>query len=84
MVKTKELTAEEQKYLTDLYENTDNFTAFSAPHLIWKKVKSDGKYNISKGKITKFMQNKDSYSLRRPARHKFKRRERSCKFRSGY
>ena len=62
-----------EKYLEEVYYNPLNAGSFSGPDKLFRYVKKEGKYVISKYKIRKWLQRQEAYSLQRPLRRHFKR-----------
>lgn len=62
-----------EKYLKDIYSNPTKPASFSGPDKLYRFVKKDGKYDISKYKIRKWLQRQEPYSLHKPARRRFHR-----------
>lgn len=57
-----------ETYLKKIYYNPDSPASFSGPDKLYAYVQKDGKYNISKCKIKKWIQRQESYSMQRPLR----------------
>ena len=57
-----------EDYLKDIYFNPSKPASFSGPDKLYHFVKKDGKYNISKYKIRKWLQRQEAYSLQRSYR----------------
>ena len=51
----------------------DNPASFSGPEKLYQYVKAQGKYNIGRHRIRKWLQDQESYSLTRGARRRFMR-----------
>ena len=62
-----------EQYLKDIYYNPSNAASFAGPDKLYRFVRKDGKFVISKYKIRKWLQRQESYSLQRPLKRKFKR-----------
>lgn len=55
-----------ETYLNKIYYDPASPGSFSGPDKLYLYVKKDGKYNISKYKIKKWLQRQEPYSLQRP------------------
>ena len=55
-----------QKYLKDIYHNPANPASLSGPDKLFHFVQKDGKYNLSKYKLRKWLSSQEPYSLQRP------------------
>lgn len=62
-----------ENYLHEIYYNPENAGSFLGPDKLFRYVRKDGKYVISKYKIRKWLQKQEAYSLQRPVRRRFKR-----------
>lgn len=62
-----------ENYLQEIYYNPENAGSFSGPDKLFRYVRKDGKYVISKYKIRKWLQKQEAYSLQRPLRRRFQR-----------
>ena len=62
-----------REYLKKIYFNPQNAGSFEGVEKLYKQVKKDGKYNLSKSKIKKWLQNQKSYTLNRRVNRNFKR-----------
>ena len=62
-----------KKYLKDIYFNPANPGAFAGPEKLYRIVKQENVYKISRNKIKQCLQDQDAFSLNRPLRRKFKR-----------
>ena len=60
-------------YLKEIYYKAGHPGAYAGPDKLYKAVKKEGKYNISRHKINQFLSNEDVYSLSKPIRKTFKR-----------
>ena len=54
--------------LRKIYYDPTSPASFSGPDKLYVYVKKDGKYNISKYKIKKWLQRQEPYSMQRPLR----------------
>ena len=61
------------KYLQKIYFDPTHPGSFKGPCKLYDVVKEEGKFFISLPKIKKWLQDRDSYSLHKPIRRKFKR-----------
>ncbi|XP_033729515.1 uncharacterized protein LOC117318663 [Pecten maximus] len=62
-----------EDFLRDIYYDLANAGSFSGPDKLYRYVRKDGKYVISKYKIRKLLQRKEPYSLQISFRRPFKR-----------
>ena len=62
-----------EKYLSHLYYNPESPASFGGVDSIYRAVKNDGKYQISRNKICQWLQTQDTYTLHKPVRYRFKR-----------
>ena len=62
-----------EKYLEGIFYDVKNPASFSGPEKLYKFVKQDGKHNVSKYRIRKWLQRQEPYSLQRPARRRFQK-----------
>lgn len=67
------LTAEQQRYLDDIWSDPNYSVAFAGPEKLYKFVKKEGKFKLSLGKIRRYLSDKESYSLQKRVQRKFKR-----------
>ena len=68
--KTKKKTNE---YLTQIYYNPKRTRGFGGLERLYRNVKKDGKYDISRDYLKKWLMKQDTYTLHKPARRHFKR-----------
>jgi hypothetical protein len=61
------------RYLRELYINPKHPGAYGGVEKLYQAVRKDGKYDIGRYRIRKWLQNQDLYSLQRGVRHNFKR-----------
>lgn len=61
------------KYLKKIYYDPASPASFSGPDKLYRFVRKDGKFVLSKYKIRKWLQRQEPYSLQRPLKRKFKR-----------
>ena len=57
-----------EDYLKDIYFNPSKPASLAGPDKLYYYVKKQGKYDISKYKIRKWLQRQEAYSLQRPYR----------------
>ncbi|XP_033756181.1 uncharacterized protein LOC117338925 [Pecten maximus] len=57
-----------EDYLRDIYFNPSKPASLSGPDKVYRFVKKEGKFNISKYKTRKWLQRHEAYSLQRPNR----------------
>lgn len=62
-----------EKYLSQLYYDPESPSSFGGVNSIYRAVKNDGKYQISRNKIRSWLQKQDTYTLHKPVRYRFKR-----------
>ena len=62
-----------QEYLSDLYSDPSKPGSFQSAEKLYQTVKKEGRYNITRYQIQKWLQNQESYSLHKAQRRKFKR-----------
>ncbi len=62
-----------EKYLSQLYYNLESPASFAGIDSIYRAVKNDGKYQISRNKIRQWLQTQHTYTLHKPVRYRFKR-----------
>ena len=60
-------------YLSNLYYDPKQPGAFSGVNKFFEKVRRDGKWKISRQRLSQWLQNQDAYSLHRSAKKRFKR-----------
>ena len=65
--------ADWKKYLKDIYFNPTNPGAFAGPEKLYRIVKQENAYKISRSKIKQWLQDQDAFSLSKPIKRKFKR-----------
>ena len=59
--------------LSSIYFDSNNPASSSGPEKLYQYVKAQGKYNIGRYRIRKWLQDQESYSLTRGARRRFMR-----------
>ena len=59
--------------MKQIYYNSTHPGAFAGPQKLYKIVKDENIYNISRSKIKQWLQDQDVYSLTKPIKRKFKR-----------
>lgn len=62
-----------EDYLKQVYNDPVNAGSFSGPDKLYRYVRNQGKYVLSKYKIRKWLQRQEAYSLQRGVRRHFKR-----------
>ena len=60
-------------YLSSVYYNPKRSGGFGGVERLYSDVKKDGKFDISRAKIRKWLMGQDTYTLHKPARRRFKR-----------
>ena len=60
-------------YLSSIYFDSNNPASFSGPEKLYQYVKAQGKYNIGRHRIRKWLQDQESYLLTTGARRRFMR-----------
>lgn len=64
-----------EEYLKKIWYDPRHPGSFAGPSKLYQVVKREGKYDIGLGKIKKFLQNQDAYSLQKKVKRRgFKRR----------
>jgi hypothetical protein len=64
-----------EEYLKKIWYDPKHPGSFAGPSKLYQVVKREGKYDIGLGRIKKFLQNQDAYSLQKKVRRRgFKRR----------
>ena len=62
-----------QKYDESIYHDPSHPGSFTGPETLYKVVLAEGKFKIGRHCIRKWLQDQESYSLTRDARHKYNR-----------
>lgn len=62
-----------KEYLAEIYVDPSHPGSFAGPTKLYEAVKADGKYNIGKYRIGKWLRDQDAYSLTKGVRRKFQR-----------
>lgn len=62
------------EYLNDIYYNPEHNASYVGPDKLFRIVKKEGRFNIGRKQIKRWLQNQEPYSLQRQARYKFQRR----------
>ena len=62
------------KYLKEYYENPENPASYSGPDKVYRALK-EGNHRMSRGKIKKYLQSQEYYTVQKQARRRFKRRK---------
>ena len=63
----------EEKYLHDLYYNTECPASSASVDSIYRAIRNDGKFTISRNKIRAWLKEQDTNTLHKPVRDRFKR-----------
>ena len=61
------------EYLTQMYYNPKRAGALGGVERLYRDVKKDGKYAISRAQLKKWLMKQDTYTLHKPARRHYKR-----------
>ena len=61
------------EYLTQMYYNPKRSGALGGVERLYRDVKKDGKYAISRAQLKKWLMKQDTYTLHKPARRHYKR-----------
>ncbi len=59
-------------YLSSVYYNPKRSGGFGGVERLYNDVKKDGKFDVSRSKIRKWLMSQDTYTLHKPARRRFK------------
>ncbi len=62
-----------KEYLASIYFNTKHPASYAGPEKLYKTVKEEGKFNIGRHRIKRWLQDQESYSLTKAARRQFPR-----------
>ena len=62
-----------EEYLHDLYYNPESPASFGGVEAVYCAAKEDGKFQLSRNKIRTWLRQRDTYTLHRPFRYRFKR-----------
>ena len=62
-----------EQYLKKIYYDSSNPASFAGPNKLYRFVRKDGKFVLSKYKIKKWLQRQEPYSLKRPIKRPVKR-----------
>jgi transposase InsO family protein len=62
-----------EQYLKKIYYNSSNPASFAGPDKLYRFVRNDGKFVLSKYKIKKWLQRQEPYSQQRPIKRPVKR-----------
>lgn len=63
-----------EEYLKNFWYNPRHPGSFAGPSKLYQVVKREGKNDIGLGKIKKFLQNQDTYSLQKKVKRRGMRR----------
>ena len=61
------------EYLAQVYYNPKRTGGFRGVERLYRDVKKDGKYDISRAQLKKWLMKQDTYRLHKPARRRYKR-----------
>ena len=61
------------EYLTQVYYNPKRSGALGGVERLYRDVKKEGKYDISRAQLKKWLMKQDTYTLHKPARRHYKR-----------
>ena len=61
------------EYLSSVYYNPKRTGGLGGVERLYRDVKKDGKYNISRAQLKKWLMKQDTYTLHKPARRHYKR-----------
>ena len=62
-----------EEYLTQLYYNPKRSGSLGGVERLYRDVKKEGKYDISRAELKKWLMKQDTYTLHKPARRHYKR-----------
>ena len=62
-----------EKYLSQIYYDPESPASFGSVDSIYRAVKNEWKYEISRNKIRQWLQKQDTYTLHKPVRYRFRR-----------
>ncbi|CAB4014504.1 Hypothetical predicted protein [Paramuricea clavata] len=62
-----------EKYLSQIYYDPESPASFGGVDSIYRAVKNEWKYEISRNKIRQWLLKQDAYSLHKPVRYRFRR-----------
>ena len=60
------------QYLHDLYYSPESPASFGGVNAVYRAVKNEGKFQISRNKIKNWLKQQDTHTLHKPVRHRFK------------
>ena len=66
------------EYLTQLYYNPKRSGSLGGVERLYRDVKKEGKYDISRAQLKKWLMRQDTYTLHKQARRHYKRKSRYC------
>lgn len=61
------------RYLNDIYFNPEHEASFGGVEKLYKFVREDGRYRLSRKQIREWLEGIDTYTLHKPARRRFSR-----------
>ena len=62
-----------EKYLSDLYYDTSGSGGLGGVERLYRRVKREGKFPMSRGEVKEWLMTQDAYTLHKPARKRFPR-----------
>ncbi len=65
-------------YLSGVYYNPKRTGGFGGVERLYNDVKKDGKFDVSRAQIRKWLMGQDTYTLHKPARRRFQTESRHC------
>ena len=67
-----------EQYLNKIYYDSSNPESFAGPDKLYRFVRKDGKFVLSKYKIKKWLQRQEPYSLQRPIKRPCQKKQSCC------
>ena len=61
------------QYLHDLYYSPESPASFGGVDAVYRAVKNEGKFQISRNNVREWLKQQDTHTLHKPVRHRFKR-----------
>ena len=68
---------QKEEYIDKTWTDPGHPATFVGPEKLYKIIKKEGKFNIGRGKLKKFLAKKDTYSVQKYARRNFPRKRHS-------
>ena len=62
-----------QEYLKDIYFNPSHPASFGGIDKLYRAAQSEGRFNLSRNQISKWLHKQEPYSLQKPVRYSFQR-----------